>query len=616
MDLLRFTTAGSVDDGKSTLIGRLLYETKSIFDDQLESIEGASRLLGEDRINLALLTDGLRAEREQKITIDVAYRYFATPRRKFIIADTPGHVQYTRNMVTGASTADLAIVLVDATKGVLTQSRRHAFIVSLLGISNVVVAINKMDLVDFSETVYEDIRKTFGEFASKLTLKNVTYVPMCALDGDNIVERSTRMPWYGGGPLLHLLETVPVNARTNAIDFRFPVQVVIRPNQMFRGFAGTIASGAVKRGDEVIVLPSKLTTRVKSIETVDGPADTAAAGQPIVLTTSDEIDISRGDMIARVRNVPQAVRSVDAYLCWMDTTPLSVGKTYILGHTTRRVQATVTHLDYRVDVDTLHRDDTSTLQVNDIGRAQVATSEPVFIDSYLLNSATGSFILIDPQTNATVAAGMIRSATQAPVAPATSGAVWHEWNIPRERREARQQHRAAIVWFTGLSGAGKTTTARIVEQRLFEGGHHTMLLDGDQLRHGLCADLSFSPADRTENIRRAGEVARLFFEQGAIVLCAFVSPYRSDRDRVRGLVDPGSFIEVFVDADVDTCRARDPKGLYRRATTGQVEQFTGVSAPYERPATPELTLDSTQMSAEEAAERVLEYLRGAGVTRG
>jgi bifunctional enzyme CysN/CysC len=615
MDLLRFTTAGSVDDGKSTLIGRLLYETKSIFDDQLESIEGASRLLGEDRINLALLTDGLRAEREQKITIDVAYRYFATPRRKFIIADTPGHVQYTRNMVTGASTADLAIVLVDATKGVLTQSRRHAFIVSLLGISNVVVAINKMDLVDFSETVYEEIRKSFGEFASKLTLKNVTYVPMCALDGDNVVERSTRMPWYGGGPLLHLLETVPVNARTNAIDFRFPVQAVIRPNQRFRGFAGTIASGAVKHGDEVLVLPSKLTTRVKSIETVDGPADSAAAGQPIVLTTVDEIDISRGDMIARVRNVPQAVRSLDAYLCWMDTTPMAVGKTYILGHTTRRVQAAVTHLDYRVDVDTLHRHDASTLEVNDIGRAQVATSEPVFIDSYLLNSATGSFILIDPQTNATVAAGMIRAATQAPVAKPTSGAVWHEWNIPRERREAQQQHRAAIVWFTGLSGAGKTTTARIVEQRLFDDGHRTMLLDGDQLRHGLCADLSFSPADRTENIRRAGEVARLFYEQGAIVLCAFVSPYRSDRDRVRSLVGPGGFIEVFVDADVETCRARDPKGLYRRASTGQVEQFTGVSAPYERPTDPELTLDSTQMSAEEAAERVLEYLRAAGVTR-
>jgi bifunctional enzyme CysN/CysC len=615
MDLIRFTTAGSVDDGKSTLIGRLLYETRSIFDDQLEAVAAASRQFGEERINLALLTDGLRAEREQKITIDVAYRYFATPRRRFVIADTPGHVQYTRNMVTGASTADLAIVLVDATKGVLTQSRRHAFIASLLGIPYMIVAVNKMDLVDFSQAVYDEITSTFTAFASKLTIKNITYLPMSALEGDNVVEPSRRMQWYRGGPLLNLLETAPVGARVNAIDFRFPVQLVIRPHQNFRGYAGTVASGAVKVDDEITVLPSKLTTRVKSIAKFDDPREAAAAGDAVVITTADEIDISRGDMIARVRNVPESVRAIDAYLCWMDTTPLALGKSYVLCHTTRRVRATVTHLEYRLDVDTLHRHEASSLEMNDIGRAQIATSEVIFVDSYLLNSATGSFILIDPQTNATVAAGMIRGASQAPLSRTSKGAVSQAGNISRERREARQQHLAAIVWFTGLPGAGKTTTARLVEERLFAEGHHTMLLDGDQLRHGLCADLAFSPADRNENIRRVGEVARLFFEEGATVLCAFVSPYRSDRDRVRRLVDEGRFIEIFVSADIETCRARDPKGLYRRATLGQVEQFTGLSAPYEPPINPELVIDTTSLAAEAAAERVLEHLRARGLMR-
>ena len=614
MDLLRFTTAGSVDDGKSTLIGRLLYETKSIFDDQLDAVAGASRVLGEERINLALLTDGLRAEREQKITIDVAYRYFATPRRKFIIADTPGHVQYTRNMVTGASTADLAIVLIDASKGVLTQSRRHAFIASLLAIPHVVVAINKMDLVDYSQAVYDEIVSVFGEFATKLTTKDITYLPICALEGDNVVERSERMSWYRGGPLLHILETVTVGARTNAIDFRFPVQTVIRPGQAFRGYAGMVASGSVKQGEEVTILPSGLMTTIKSIETFDGARDVANPGDSVVLTVSDEIDISRGDMIVRRRNVPESARSLDAYVCWMDASPLAIGKHYVLAHTTRRVQATVDRLEYRVDVDTLHRHQAAALEMNDIGRAQISTSDPVFVDSYLLNSATGSFILIDPQTNATVAAGMVRGTSQPAVSP-SSGAVWEEWNIGREQREARQRHRAAVVWLTGLSGSGKSTIAREVERRLFDQGHHTMLLDGDQLRHGLCSDLGFSPADRAENGRRAGEVARLFFEEGAIVLCAFVSPYRADRERVRQLFPAGSFMEVFVDADVDTCRARDPKGLYAKAETGAVEQFTGVSAPYEAPTSPDLTVDTTSLSVDQAVAIVLDHLRAKGVTR-
>ena len=615
MDLLRFTTAGSVDDGKSTLIGRLLYDSQAILHDQLAAVADASRTLGEDRINLALLTDGLRAEREQKITIDVAYRYFATSRRKFIIADTPGHVQYTRNMVTGASTADLAIVLVDATKGVVTQSRRHALIASLLGIPHIVVAINKMDLVAFSQAVYDGIVARFAEFASKLTIKDITYLPLSALEGDNVVERSTRMPWFQGGPLLHVLESVSVGGRNNAIDFRFPVQVVVRPHQNFRGFAGTIASGSVNVDDEIVVLPSKLTTRVKSIVSVDGERAAATVGEAVVLTTTDEIDISRGDMIARVRNVPSTTYSIDAYLCWMDTAPLVMHRTYLLGHTTRRVHATVTEIEYRLDPDTLHRDEATTLAMNDVGRVQISTSEPIFVDSYLLNSAIGSFILIDPETNATAAAGMIRGTSQSPLTRPAPVVRSEGGNVARERREARQQHKAAVVWFTGLPGAGKTTIARLVEERLFVEGHHTMLLDGDHLRDGLCADLGFSRSDRRENIRRAGEVARLFFEQGAIVLCAFVSPYRADRDAVRRLIDEGRFIEVFVDADVETCRARDPKGLYRRASLGQVDQLTGVSAPYEPPTHPELVIPAVTLSVSESAAAVLHWLRAAGVTK-
>jgi bifunctional enzyme CysN/CysC len=611
MDLLRFTTAGSVDDGKSTLIGRLLYETKSIFDDQLAAVEGASRTRGEDRVNLALLTDGLRAEREQKITIDVAYRYFATPRRKFIIADTPGHVQYTRNMVTGASTADLAIVLVDATKGVVTQSRRHAFIASLLAIPHMVVAVNKMDLVGYSQDVYDEIVATFTAFASKLTTKNITYLPISALEGDNVVERSSRTSWYQGGPLLHLLETATVGARTNAIDFRFPVQMVIRPNQSFRGYAGMVSSGAVKSGDELMVLPAGLSTRVKTIETFDGIREAAAAGESVVITTTDEIDISRGDMLVRPRNVPESTRSIDAYLCWMDSAPLDRGKTYLLAHTTRAVQATVDRLEYRVDVDTLHRHPATTLEMNDIGRAQISTSDPVFVDSYLLNSATGSFILIDPQSNMTAAAGLVRG-TGTITRQHSPGAVWQDWNITRGRREAQQAHAAAVVWLTGLSGAGKSTIARAVEERLFAARHHTMLLDGDQLRHGLCSDLGFAPADRAENIRRAGEVARLFFEHGAIVLCAFVSPYRQDRARVRAMIGDQRFYEVFVKASVETCRARDTKGLYARAALGAVQQLTGVSAPYEEPEAPELILDTDLLSLEACVDAVMELLQRAG----
>jgi bifunctional enzyme CysN/CysC len=433
-----------------------------------------------------------------------------------------------------------------------------------------------------------------------------------ALDGDNVVEGSARMPWYQGGPLLAKLETVSGGSRRNRIDFRFPVQYVIRPNQMFRGYAGAAASGSVSVGEEVVVLPSGLATRIKSIETSDGQQVSAAEGEAVVLTTTDEIDISRGDMIVRRRNLPTITRGLDAYLCWMDGTELTVGRPYVLAHTTRRVQAVVNSVDYRVDVDTLHREGAATLRMNEIGRVELTTADPLFVDSYRLNSATGCFILIDPQTNATVAAGMIRGETASPAAAVSADVTWQGWNIPREQRELQQGHRAGVIWLTGMSGAGKSTIARAVERRLFESGHRTMLLDGDDIRHGLCGDLGFSPSDRAENIRRAGEVARLFFEQGSIVLCAFVSPYATDRNRVRSLVPEGRFIEVAVQADLDTLRVRDPKGLYARASEGRLSQFTGVNAPYEPPTAAELTIDTRSTNVDDAVEMVIRYLQQVG----
>jgi bifunctional enzyme CysN/CysC len=619
MDLLRFTTAGSVDDGKSTLIGRLLHDTKSIFEDQMEQVRSASRKLGDEGLNLALLTDGLRAEREQKITIDVAYRYFATPRRKFIIADTPGHVQYTRNMVTGASTADLAVILVDARRGVLTQSKRHAFITSLLGIPHIIVAVNKMDLVDFSEEVYDDVRAEFGDFATKLTVKDISYVPISALHGDNVASWSPRMPWYEGGPLLHKLESATVGARRNHIDFRFPVQYVLRPNQGFRGYAGTVASGSVGPGEEVLVLPSQQRTSVRSVETFEGPIEEAFSGRAVVLTTEDEVDISRGDMLVRRRNVPFVDDRFEAYLCWMNEEAMEPGRPYRLLHTTRDVQAFVEGIDYRVDVDTLHREQADRLKLNEIGRVEISTSRPLFFDSYRVNSATGSFVLVDPHTHATVAGGMIRgvasrldeaaasSEERASVRPVSPGVVWEGWNIPRAEREGETGHSAVLVWFTGMSGAGKSTIARSVERRLFERGIRTMLLDGDQVRHGLSGDLGFSDADRSENIRRVGEVAKLFFEQGSVVLCSFVSPFRADRERVRALFPEGRVVEVYVHAPLDVLRGRDTKGLYEKEASGEVV-LPGSDAPYEAPVRPEVEIDTSRVEVEAAVARVIERL--------
>ena len=624
MDLLRFTTAGSVDDGKSTLIGRLLYDTKSIFQDQLEAIEHASRRRGEGYVNLALLTDGLRAEREQNITIDVAYRYFATPKRKFIIADTPGHLQYTRNMVTGASTAELAIVLVDARKGVLTQSKRHGFLATLLRIPHLVVAVNKMDLVGFSEAAFARIVEDYTRFAEKLDVQDLTFIPLSALRGDNVVEKSGTMPWYDGGTLLHHLETVNVGAARNLVDFRFPVQYVIRPHQDYRGLAGRIASGTIAPGEEIVVLPGGQSSRVRAIETADGPLAEAAAGDSVVLTIEDALDVGRGDLIVRRRNLPTLASRLDALVCWLHEKALDPSLPYTLLHTSRQVQAFVTEVVYRIDVDTLHREAAPTLGLNDIGRLQLVTSQPLCFDAYAQNHVTGSFILVDPHTRATVAAGMIRGESkEAPPPPEASagpagvspGVVWEPWNVPREEREARNGHQAAVLWFTGLSGGGKSTIARALERQLFALGCQTMLLDGDQLRHGLNGDLAFGGADRAENIRRAGEVARLFFEQGNLVLCTFVSPFRQDRARARARFPEGRFVEVHVDVDLETARARDPKGLYGRAQRGEILHFTGIGSPYEPPEAADVVLDTTRMSVEESVAALLDLLRQRGILR-
>ncbi|MEX2569755.1 MAG: sulfate adenylyltransferase subunit CysN [Gemmatimonadota bacterium] len=629
MDLLRLSTAGSVDDGKSTLIGRLLYDTKSIFEDVIESIERASRQRGEGYVNLALLTDGLRAEREQNITIDVAYRYFATPKRKFIIADTPGHLQYTRNMVTGASTAELAIVLVDARKGVLTQSKRHGFIASLLGIPHLVVCVNKMDLVDYAQETFEEIRQEYTAFAAKLGVKDLKFIPISALRGDNVATKSERMAWYDGATLLHHLETVPVGSGRNLVDFRFPVQYVIRPDQDYRGYAGRVASGTIQPGEEVVALPSGGRTRVLAVEGMDGATGEASAGESIVLRVEDELDISRGEMIVRSRNLPLVGTRLEAILCWMNEKPLDRSTRYVLRHTTREAQAFVSELVYRIDIDTLHREDAATLELNDIGRVTLTTSVPIFFDPYERNRETGGFILIDPHTNVTVAAGMIRGESRtaedlleeaAEDAAAIEGApnrnvVWQEWNVPRAEREARNAHQAAVVWFTGLSGSGKTTIARALERALFDAGVQTMLLDGDQLRHGLSADLGFSAADRQENIRRVGEVARLFFEHGNIVLCTFVSPYRADREAVRSLLPEGRFLEVHVDTDLETCIARDPKGLYTKAIAGEIRDFTGISSPYEAPENPEVRVDTGVVGLESIVDGLVAELRRRGVLK-
>ncbi len=613
--LLRFSTAGSVDDGKSTLIGRLLLDSKAIFRDQLEAVAESSRNSGEEEINLALLLDGLKAEREQKITIDVAYRYFATPRRKFIIADTPGHIQYTRNMVTGASTADLAIVLVDARKGILTQSKRHAFIASLLQIPHMVVAINKMDLIGYDEKVFQEIVKEFTDFSQKLNIDDISFIPISALLGDNIVHKSEHMDWYNGATLMYKLENVQVGSRRNRIDFRMPVQYVIRPNQDFRGFAGTVASGSVRMGDDIMVLPSRLKSKVTGIHQYTSQLEEANGGEAVTLTIADDLDISRGDMIVRTRNVPETSREFEAIICWMGEDKLDLQKQYLLMHTTQTIQAVPLKLHYKINVDTLHRENADTLQLNEIGRIRLATAKPLFFDPYTINNETGSFIIIDPTSHVTVGAGMIRGilseengGTQLLKEEKSPNVVWEPWNISREERQKRHGHPPLVIWFTGVSGAGKSSIARALEIRLWSQGRQTMLLDGDQIRHGLSADLGFNDRDRTENIRRVGELAKLFYEHGNIVLCSFVSPFKSDRERVRKLFPTSGFIEVQVTCERDTAIQRDPKGLYAKAKKGEITGLTGFDGVYELNENAEITLQTDFRPIEDCVHEVLEYI--------
>jgi bifunctional enzyme CysN/CysC len=602
--LLRIATAGSVDDGKSTLIGRLLHDTKSIFEDQLSAIEQTSVKRGDEQTDLALLTDGLRAEREQGITIDVAHRYFATPKRKFVIADTPGHIQYTRNMVTGASTASLALLLVDARKGVLEQTRRHALLSSLLRVPHLILCVNKMDLVDYDQAVYEEIRHDFTTFAAKLEITDLDFVPISALEGDNVVERSTSMPWFDGQPLLGQLEDVHIASDRNLVDNRFPVQTVIRPqtaeHRDYRGFAGSVVGGIFKQGDEVMVLPSRKTSTIAQIDTPDGAVDQAFPPMAVTMLLDDELDISRGDMICRPTNQPSANNRCEAMICWFDeTSSLRTGAPYQLKHTTRWIAAEVETLRYELNVDTLHRDlGAETLEVNDIGRVSIHTTSPIFFDEYRLNRTTGSFILADPATNLTVAAGMIIGAGGEPAAVATESVVaenitFHPSSLSREDRRQALGTAGATIWMTGLSGSGKSTIAAALEHTLVSGGRNAYMLDGDNLRHGLCSDLGFSAEDRAENVRRVGEVAKLLAESGVIAIASLVSPFKDARDKVRAAHEAAGipFYEVFVDTPLEECERRDPKGLYAKSRAGEITDLTGIGSPYEAPTNPDLLTD-------------------------
>ena len=609
--LLRVATAGSVDDGKSTLIGRLLYDSKSIFEDQLEAVERSSRERGDEYANLALLTDGLRAEREQGITIDVAHRYFATPHRKFIIADTPGHEQYTRNMVTGASTADLALILVDARKGVLEQTRRHAFLSTLLGIPHLVLCVNKMDLVGWSQERFEEIKEEFRQFAIKLDVHDLTFIPVSALLGDNIVARTENMSWYDGPSLLHHLEQVHIASDRNLIDARFPVQYVIRPQKQtdadlhdFRGYAGTVASGVFKPGDEIVALPSGFTSTVKAVHGPGGDViDEAFAPSAVCIELTDDLDVSRGDQLCRLNNRPQVGQEIDAMVCWLtEQTTLSENNRYSLLHTTRSTKAQIVKLDYRLDVNSLHRDEKAeSLSLNEIGRISIKTQQPLMFDPYRRNRVTGSFILVDETTGNTVAAGMINGPTLK-----ESRVVWHSSEVSREERATA----GATVWLTGLSASGKSTIAVELERRLVAAGIPAYRLDGDNLRHGLNADLGFSAEDRAENVRRVGSVAQLFADSGAVAVACLISPYREDRDRVRAAHEAAGlkFVEVYVDTPIEQCEARDPKGMYAKARAGEIKGFTGVDDPYEAPASAELVIRPEDGTPTELALRIMEVL--------
>ena len=607
--MLRFITCGSVDDGKSTLIGRLLYDSKMIFEDQLAALEADSKRVGTQgqEIDFALLVDGLAAEREQGITIDVAYRFFATEKRKFIVADCPGHEQYTRNMVTGASTADLAVILIDARKGVLTQTRRHSYLAHLIGIRHIVLAVNKMDLVDYDHAVFDGIVKDYTAFARSIGIETFVPIPISGFKGDNITALSANTPWYEGPTLMEHLETVEVDATIDQTKpFRLPVQWVNRPNLDFRGFSGQIATGSVKPGDAVRVLPSGKTSTITRIVTLDGDLEEAVAGQSITLCFADEIDCSRGDVIAAADNPPQAADQFEATFVWMADEALIPGRAYWLKLGTQTVSATVQQPKYTVNVNTMEQLAAKTLDLNAIGVAELTTDRAVVFEPYAESRALGGFILIDKITNATVAAGMLNFSLRR-----AQNVHWQALDVTRKAHAALKHQTPAVLWFTGLSGSGKSTIANLVEKKLHASGKHTFLLDGDNVRHGLNKDLGFTEADRIENIRRVGEVAKLMTDAGLIVLTAFISPFRAEREMVRAMLPEGEFIEVFIDTPLEEAERRDVKGLYKKARSGQLKNFTGIDSPYEAPERPEIHIDTTRETPEDAAERIVERVIGS-----
>ena len=601
--MLRFITCGSVDDGKSTLIGRLLYDSKMIFEDQLAALENDSRRVGTQGqdIDFALLVDGLAAEREQGITIDVAYRFFATEKRKFIVADCPGHEQYTRNMVTGASTADCAVILIDARKGVLVQTRRHSFLCQQLGIRNLVLAVNKMDLIDYDETKFNAIVSDYAKFAESIGIESFHAVPISGLAGDNITSRSDNTDWYGGPVLIDLLETMQIsNTASQEMPFRMPVQWVNRPNLDFRGFSGLIASGTVKPGDELRSLPSGKSSTVKSVVTMDGELDEAVAGQSITITLEEEIDCSRGDVLATADDPPEVADQFESTIVWMDDEPLVVGRGYWLKLGTQMVSVTIAEPKYEIDVNTMEHLASQTLNLNQIGVSEITTDRRIVFDPYTENRALGGFILIDKVTNHTVGAGMLHFSLRR-----SQNVHWQPTDITRDHHASMKNQTPRVLWFTGLSGSGKSTIANEVEKKLALMNRHTFLLDGDNVRHGLNKDLGFTESDRIENIRRIGEVAKLMTDAGLIVLTAFISPFRADRQLVRDMIDGGEFIEIHVDTPLEIAEARDVKGLYKKAREGKLKNFTGIDSPYEPPESPEIRVNTVEMTPEEAADHII-----------
>lgn len=604
--LLRFITCGSVDDGKSTLIGRLLYDSKMIFEDQLEALQSDSKRVGTQgqEIDFALLVDGLAAEREQGITIDVAYRFFTTEKRKFIVADCPGHEQYTRNMFTGASTADLAVILIDARKGVLVQTRRHSYLCNLIGIKNIVLAVNKMDLIDYDQAKYDAIVADYAAFAEEIGIKTFTAMPISGFKGDNITTNSANMSWYTGKPLIEHLETIEIdNTADQSKPFRLPVQWVNRPNLDFRGFSGLISGGSVKPGDAVRVLPSGKTSVVTKIVTLDGELDEAVAGQSVTVCFADEVDCSRGNVIAAADSPPEVSDQFEATIVWMDDDALHVGRSYWLKLGTQMVSATVQQPKYTINVNTMEHLAAKTLELNAIGVAELATDKPVVFEAYSGSRTLGGFILIDKITNRTVGAGMLHFSLRR-----AQNVHWQPTDVGREEHAALKNQKPRVLWFTGLSGSGKSTIANEVEKQLHLMNRHTFLLDGDNVRHGLNRDLGFTEADRIENIRRVGEVAKLMADAGLIVLTAFISPFRAERDMVRKMLPEGEFIEIFVDTPLEVAEARDVKGLYKKARSGQLKNFTGIDSPYEAPENPEIRVNTVEMTAAEAAEHIIRKL--------